>query len=237
MPRVLLPSSAKAFAPRAQPYIVLKREYCHWLANVLKKARPGYDFTYREFSTEQATLLSMLLACDTAVWTICEVDLIQTFYQVSQEKRMPQAILAEARYIQAYIVHIDTISRGEMSLKLTFSTIESLINLYEKYVSCHTSSSISDAPQNVTTFHKQDPEQAFIQKVNEFVIGTDLSALESLESNGTGALIGNQATAAREAIDRLFLSVMAPQQKSSLSPTRNIRVDCSNSHFSASPGA
>ena len=215
-PRLLLPSSAMAFASRAQPYIVLKREYCHWLAKILKQARPGYDIICCEYSTEQATLLSILLAPDTALWTICEMDLVHASHKASEEEGMSQASLAEARYIQAHVVHIDTISRVEMSFKLTSNTIENLINLYDKNISCHTSSSISNGPQKVTTFHNKDPKQAFVQKVNEFVFCTHVTALKSLGGDGTGTLIGRQAMAARQAINHLLVSDIAPQQEGSL---------------------
>jgi hypothetical protein len=103
-----------------------------------------------------------------------------------------------------------------MSFKLTSDTIENLINLYDKNISCHTSSSICNGPQKVTIFHSQDPKQSFVQEVDEFVFCTHVTVLKSLEGDGTGTLIGTQAMAAREAINRLLVSDIAPQQEGRL---------------------
>ncbi|KAJ5642843.1 hypothetical protein N7490_006843 [Penicillium lividum] len=75
--RPFLPSSAKAFAPRDKPYIVLNPKYSDSLAKVLRQAKPeNYTMRKRKDSSRQATLLSILLAPDTAIWTICETDLL-----------------------------------------------------------------------------------------------------------------------------------------------------------------
>ncbi|KAJ5655108.1 hypothetical protein N7490_002111 [Penicillium lividum] len=213
--RPFLPSSAKAFAPRDKPYIVLNPKYSDSLAKVLRQAKPeNYTMRKRKDSSRQATLLSILLAPDTAIWTICETDLLQVLYKARHEYGPSQA--SETRYIQAHVVHVDTISRNEMSFKLTSETIQSLIEFYDINISCHLSSSISNEPQKSTAPHHKDPKQAFVQKINGFVFCTPVSALESLKSDGTGTLLGRQAMAAREAIERLLVSVIATQQEGSL---------------------
>ncbi|KAJ5752746.1 hypothetical protein N7520_009663 [Penicillium odoratum] len=215
--RPFLPSSAKAFAPRDKPYIVLNPKYSDSLAKVLRQAKPeDYTMRKRKDSSRQATLLSILLAPDTAIWTICETDLFQVLYQAGQEYGPSQASLTETRYIQAHVVHVDTISRNEMSFKLTSETIQSLIEFYDINISCHLSSSISNEPQKSTAPYHKDPKQAFVRKINGFVFCTPVSAFESLKSDGTGTLLGRQAMAAREAIERLLVSVIATQQEGSL---------------------
>lgn len=59
--------------------------------------------------------------------------------------------------------------------------------------------------------------QAFIRKVNDFVVCNPVSPLKSLEFDGTGTLIGIHANTVRKGIDSLLVSVMARQQQGSLS--------------------
>ena len=204
MPQHFLPSSAKAFAPRDKPYIVLNPNYSESLATILKKAKlKDYKIRRRKDSSRQATLLSILLAFDTAIWKICETDLLRGLYDVRQANGPPPASLPKSCDIQAHVIHVDTISRNEISFKLTSETIQALIEFYDKNISCRLNSSIFKGSQKLTAPHHKDPKQAFVQKINEFVFCTSVSALESLKSDGTGFLIGRQAIAAREAIDNL----------------------------------
>ncbi|KAJ5654934.1 hypothetical protein N7490_001937 [Penicillium lividum] len=160
--RPFLPSSAKAFAPRDKPYIVLNPKYSDSLAKVLRQAKPdNYTMRKRKDSSRQAT------AEYTTSTRHCYMD-------------------------------------------------NFLIEFYDINISCHLSSSISNEPQKSTAPHHKDPKQAFVQKINGFVFCTPVSALESLKSDGTGTLLGRQAMAAREAIERLLVSVIATQQEGSL---------------------
>lgn len=256
MPQLFLPSSAKAFAPRDKPHIVLNPKYSESLAKVLQKAKPkNYQIRRRKDSSRQAALLSILLAFDTAIWIICETDLWRGLYDVRQANGPPPASLPKSCDIQAHVIHVDMISRNEMSFKLTSETIQALIEFYDKNILCPLNSSISNGSQKITAPHHKDPKQEFVQKLNEFVFCTSVSALESLRSDGTGFLIGRQAMAAREAIDNVLVSVMHPQQEcglwqqgrsiwyqdssllqGSLLPTQERgRIDWSNSHSSFKP--
>lgn len=53
---------------------------------------------------------------------------------------------------------------------------------------------------------QQRSKAGISSKVNEFTFCTHVSALKSLGKDGTGTLIGRQAMAAREAINRLLVS-------------------------------
>lgn len=256
MPQHFLPSSAKAFAPRDKPYIVLNPNYSESLATILKKAKPkDYKIRRRKDSSRQATLLSILLASETAIWKICETDFFQGLWDARKAIGLPPASLPKSRDIQAHVIHIDTISRNEMSFKLTSETIQALIEFYDKNISCRLNSSIFKGSQKLTASHHKDPKKAFVQRINEFVFCTSVSALESLRSDGTGFLIGRQAMAAREAIENVLVSVMHPQQEcglwqqgrsiwyqdsslsqGSLLPTQERgRINWSNSHYSFKP--
>ncbi|KAJ5654834.1 hypothetical protein N7490_001837 [Penicillium lividum] len=249
MPRPLLPSSAKAFAPRAQPYIVLKPKYSEWLAKVIKQAKSAnHNIRRRKNSSGQVILLSIILAPDTAIWTLYVTDLFQAYYKARQVDVTSHTSPAETRYIQAHVVHVDTISRDEIGFKLTPDTIEGLIKFYDNHISCHMSSSIGNGPQKVMAPHHKDSKEGFVQRVNEFVFCTHVSALNSLQSDGTGTLIGIHAIAAREAINSLLVSGIASQQEdglwqqegrfsqASLLPTQERgQIDSFNSHSSFDP--
>jgi hypothetical protein len=123
---------------------------------------------------------------------------------------MQQAVHSGIRSIQAHVVHIDMISRNEMGFKLTPETVQGLVDFYDN-IPYHVRSASSNGSRN------NDPRRAFVQKVTDLVFCTSISALESLKKDGTGVLFGHQRMTARQAVDRLLISEIAPQPQGSLS--------------------
>lgn len=235
MSRVILPASAKGIVHREKPLIVLQPVFCEWLAGIIATARPANcSIRRRKNSSGQVILLSMILAPDTAIWTLCVTDLFQAFYRARKDVWMQQAIHSEIRFIQAHVVHIDMISRNEMGFKLTPETVRGLIEFYDN-IPHHLRSSNSNGS------HDSDSKWTFVQKVTDFVLCTPISALESLRQDGTGVLFGHEEMAARQAVDLLLTSEIAPQPEGSLSQCCQLstqergQINVFNRHFILEP--
>ncbi|KAJ5654941.1 hypothetical protein N7490_001944 [Penicillium lividum] len=211
MSRTILSASVKGFVHRDKPLIVLKPEFSEWLAKIIAIAKPAKcRIRRRRDSSGEAILLNMILAPDTAIWTLCVTDLFQAFYRARKDVGMQQATHSEIRFIQARVVHIDMTSRNEMGFKLTPETIRGLIDFYDN-IPYHLRSSSSNRS------HNNDPKRAFVQKVTDFVFCTSISALQSLTKDGSGVLFGHEEMTARQAVDLLLISEIAPQPQGSLS--------------------
>ena len=100
MSRTILPASVKGFVDRDKPLIVLKPGFSEWLAKIIAIAKPAKcRIRRRRDSSGQVILLNMILAPDTAIWTLCVTDLFQAFYRARKEVWMQQAIHSEIRFI------------------------------------------------------------------------------------------------------------------------------------------
>ncbi|KAJ6105251.1 hypothetical protein N7523_010061 [Penicillium sp. IBT 18751x] len=118
--------------------------------------------------------------------------------------------------IQAYVVHVDMISRHEMCFKLTLGTIQNLIKFYDEVFIHQIKASMTNCRRKVKEARSKGLRQDFVKAVNDFVFSTDVSALGSLASDGAGILYGDPVDTVRKAIDRLFVPIEPPSRKNSL---------------------
>ncbi|KAJ6115481.1 hypothetical protein N7486_001259 [Penicillium sp. IBT 16267x] len=115
--------------------------------------------------------------------------------------------------IEAHVVHVDMISQNGMGFKLTEHTIQALIACYDNVRSHRIIACISTCPPKKKAAQLQGLQQKFVKAVNSFVFCTHVSALESLASDGSGILRGDEEKATREAVDRLLVSIIPPSQE------------------------
>lgn len=108
------------------------------------------------------------------------------------------------------------ISRREMSFKLTPGTIQALTKFYDDVFSHQITATIYTCPRKVKVARAKVLRQDFVKAVNDFVFLTHVSALVSLGKNGSGSLGGNPASISREAIHRLFVSIVPPPREVNL---------------------
>lgn len=111
-------------------------------------------------------------------------------------------------HMEAYVVHVDMISRNEVVFKLTPETIESLVDFHKEVYSV-------DAAANTYNWSGKHAElkklqEEFVQAANKFVYRTSAQALEGLEEDGAGELLSGRSEEAKAAIAKLFVPLTAP---------------------------
>jgi len=131
-------------------------------------------------------------------------------------------------HLEAYIVHVDMVLRNEVAYKLTPDTIETLIE-YHKDIHCVNAKAHtydwSEKEQQCKKLHED-----FIQAINKFVFRAHVSALEGLEEDGAGELLGGKSDEVKKAINNLFKPLLPP-------PPRIIDVVRQPPLLPSSPGA
>ncbi|OQE46216.1 hypothetical protein PENCOP_c001G03373 [Penicillium coprophilum] len=209
MPTVLLPSSAAAFAPRSSPNVVLNTKVEPWLTAALKRVnrvkRPLNNVT------QHTRCLTETLSSTNAIWTLCSM----MFTKVPQaELEKNENMLWESLqnhqmiHMEAYVVHVDMVSRNEVAFKLTPETIEALVDFHKDVYSV-------DAAANTYNWSGKHGElkrlqEEFVQAANKFVYRTNAQALEGLEEDGAGELLSGRSEEAKAAIGKLFVPLVAP---------------------------
>lgn len=133
MPTMLLPASAAAFAPRSAPNVVLNTKVEPWLTATLKRInrikRPLNSVP------QHTRCLTETLSSSNAIWTLCSIMLPKA---PNAELRKDSNPLVEALFnfqllhMEAYVVHVDMVSRNEVAFKLTPETIESLVEHHKE---------------------------------------------------------------------------------------------------------
>ncbi|RAL00960.1 uncharacterized protein BO80DRAFT_455478 [Aspergillus ibericus CBS 121593] len=209
MPTVLLPSSAAAFAPRSSPNVVLNARIEPWLTATLKRVnrvkRPLNNVT------QHTRCLTETLSSPNAIWTLCSMMFPKA---PDAELRKDDNPLVEAVFnyqmihIEAYVVHVDMVSQNEVAFKLTPETIEALVDYHKDIYSLDTAASTWDWPDKDSQLKKLQEE--FVQAVNKFVYRTNALALEGLEEDGAGELLGGRSDEAKAAITSLFVPLLPP---------------------------
>ncbi|OOF97420.1 hypothetical protein ASPCADRAFT_206249 [Aspergillus carbonarius ITEM 5010] len=209
MPTVLLPSSAAAFAPRSSPNVVLNARIEPWLTATLKRVnrvkRPLNNVT------QHTRCLTETLSSPNAIWTLCSMMFTKA---PDAELRKDDNPLVEAVFnyqmihIEAYVVHVDMVSQNEVAFKLTPETIEALVDYHKGIYSIDTAASTWDWPDKDSQLKKLQEE--FVQAVNKFVYRTGALALEGLEEDGAGELLGGRSDDAKAAITSLFVPLLPP---------------------------
>ncbi|PWY95800.1 hypothetical protein BO94DRAFT_455226 [Aspergillus sclerotioniger CBS 115572] len=209
MPTVLLPSSAAAFAPRSSPNVVLNARIEPWLTATLKRVnrvkRPLNNVT------QHTRCLTETLSSPNAIWTLCSMMFPKA---PDAELRKDDNPLVEALFnyqmihMEAYVVHVDMVSQNEVAFKLTPETIEALVDYHKDIYSIDTAASTWDWPDKDSQLKKLQEE--FVQAVNKFVYRTSALALEGLEEDGAGELLGGRSDDAKAAITSLFVPLLPP---------------------------
>ncbi|OJJ47638.1 hypothetical protein ASPZODRAFT_64350 [Penicilliopsis zonata CBS 506.65] len=209
MPSVLLPSSAAAFAPRASPNVVLSRKVEPWLTATLKRVnrvkRPLNNVT------QHTRCLTETLSGTKAIWTLCSIMFPKA---PDADLRRDDNPLVEALFnyqmihVQAYVVHVDMVSRNEVAFKLTPETIEALVDFHKDIYSVDAIASTWDWPEKDSQMKKLQEE--FVQAANRFIYRTSAQALEGLEDDGAGELLEARSDEAKAMILSLFVPLLPP---------------------------
>ena len=187
MPQALLPSSAAAFAPRKPPIVVLDVNVPQWLTVTLQRVSP--DRRPLNNPKHQTDYLTKILSPESATWELCSM--------------MLEGLL-EMIHIQAYVVHVDMVSRKEVAFKLTKETISALAGFHEEFQSVNP----WNWPGKQAQMDKLQEE--FVKAANKFVYRTNAEALEGLEEDGSGELLCDNSADAKAAISRLFVPLEPP---------------------------
>ena len=111
-------------------------------------------------------------------------------------------------HIEAYVVHVDMVSRNEVAFKLTPETIESLVDFHKDVYSVDAASNTWDWSGKQAQLKKLQEE--FVQAANKFVYRANAEALEGLEEDGAGELLCGLSEDAKAAINNLFVSLLPP---------------------------
>lgn len=209
MPTVLLPSSAAAFAPRSSPNVVLNTKVVPWLTATLKRVnrvkRPLNNVT------QHTRCLTETLSSPNAIWTLCSMMFTKA---PESELRKDDNPLVEGLFnfqmihIDAYVVHVDMVSRNEVAFKLTPETIEALVDFHKDVYSVDAAAHTWDWSGKQAQLKKLQEE--FVQAANRFVYRTNAEALEGLEEDGAGELLCGRSEEAKAAIENLFVPLLPP---------------------------
>ncbi|KAK4163457.1 hypothetical protein QBC43DRAFT_65203 [Cladorrhinum sp. PSN259] len=230
MPPQLLPASAAAFAPRASSVnVVLGSKVEPWLTQTLKRInrvkRPLNSIPQHQ------RCLTETLSSPNAIWTLTSMMLPKA---PEAELRKDSNPLIEAIFnyqlihLEAYIVHVDMVLRNEVAYKLTPDTIETLIEYHKDIHSVNSKAHTYDWSEKEQQCKKLHED--FIQAINKFVFRTHVSALEGLEEDGAGELLGGKSDEVKKAINNLFKPLLPP-------PPRIIDVVRQPPLLPSSPGA
>ncbi|AEO57767.1 hypothetical protein MYCTH_2304338 [Thermothelomyces thermophilus ATCC 42464] len=213
MPPQLLPASAAAFAPRASSVnVVLGSKVEPWLTQTLKRInkikRPLNSVPQHQ------RCLTETLSSPNAIWTLASLQLPKA--PQAELKKDPNPLIEaifnyQDLHLEAYIVHVDMVLRNEVAYKLTPETIDSLIE-YHKDVYC------VDAKANTYDWSEKEQQckklhEEFVQAVNKFVYRTHASALEGLEEDGAGELLGGRSEEVKNIILGLLKPLLPPPPK------------------------
>ncbi|EAW08166.1 uncharacterized protein ACLA_028920 [Aspergillus clavatus NRRL 1] len=209
MPTVLLPSSAAAFAPRSSPNVVLNAKVEPWLTATLKRVnrvkRPLNNVT------QHTRCLTETLSSPNAIWTLCSLMFPKA---PDSELRKDENPLVEAIFnhqmihIEAYVVHVDMVSQNEVAFKLTPETIEALVEFHQDIYSVDVAANTWEWSDKGHQLKRLQEE--FVQAANKFVYRTNVQALEGLEEDGAGELLGGRSDEAKAAILNLFVPLSPP---------------------------
>ncbi|OKL60362.1 hypothetical protein UA08_04176 [Talaromyces atroroseus] len=208
MPIALLPASAAAFAPRGNPTVVLSKVE-PWLTATLKRVnrvkRPLNNVA------QHTRCLTETLSSANAIWTLCSLMFPKA---PESELRKDENPFVDAMFnyqmihVEAYVVHVDMVSQNEVAFKLTPETIESLVDFHKEIFSVDSAASTWDWPDKDSQLKKLQEE--FVQSANKFIYRTKVQALEGLEEDGAGELLGGRSEDAKAAILNLFVSLLPP---------------------------
>jgi hypothetical protein len=205
----LLPASAQAYAPRANPTIVLSSKVEQWLTQTLKRTnkikRPLNSVP------QHYRCLTETLSGESAIWTLCSIMLPKKpdAELVKDPNPLVEAMFNyQLVYIEAYVVHVDMVSQHEVAFKLNQDTIDALVEYHKDIYSVDVSASTWSWPEKEVQLRKLQDE--FKEAVNRFVFRTGVRALEGLEEDGAGELLDGRSDDVKTAITALFQPLLPP---------------------------
>lgn len=162
MSRSLLPSSARAFAPRSTTRVLLKTQVSPWLTGILE--RTNQNKISRRDSSRQANCLVNLLSSNSAIWTLCTIYLRSDPNPMPQGKEIPLANSCQMIRIKAYVVYVDMVSKDEISFKLTPDTIDALVSFHQNFFLVNANAILSSWPERKIQLRKLQEDFARVAK-------------------------------------------------------------------------
>ncbi|KAL6230745.1 hypothetical protein BDW75DRAFT_248408 [Aspergillus navahoensis] len=210
MPTILLPSSAAAFAPRSSPSVVLNSRIESWLTATLKRV---YQAKQRPLNNmaQHTRCLTEILSSTSAIWNLCSVMFPKAPESELQKDEDPlvEAIFNyQMIHIEAYVVLVDMVYQNEVVFKLMPETIEALVEYHKEIYLADTAANTWDWAEKDNQLKKLQEE--FVQAANKFVYHTSARALEGLEADGAGELLGGRSEDAKSTISALFKPLLPP---------------------------
>ncbi|KAG6109842.1 hypothetical protein E4U31_006410 [Claviceps sp. LM219 group G6] len=207
MPVRILPASAAAFAPRASFVTVVMDRVHPWLTRVLRRI----SSTRRALNnvSQHQKYLSETLSSASAIWSLASL-MLPGRVEVDSPTELPGSIFSSHQilHVEAYVVHVDMIHRHEVAFKLTGDSIDALVR-YHHDIHCANAKAntyeLSGKEQQCTELHKD-----FIQAINKFVFQTQVRALEGLEEDGSGELLGGRSEEVKNHLTGLMKPLLPP---------------------------
>lgn len=209
MPALLLPDTALPFQPRSSPNIVLNSKVDAWLTLTLKRIN-RIKRPLNSVPQHKRCLLETL-SLPTSLWHLCTLFVLRS---PSSHINAHENPLTDSfnRYtplhIKAYVVHVDLVLSDEVAFKLTKDCIQELTEYHEHTFLPDQSDSLYDWNEKST--HVKKLHEKFVQAVNKFVFRTPAIALEGLEEDGAGELLGGTSQDVKTAIEALFCPLLPP---------------------------
>lgn len=149
----------------------------------------------------QCTLcLKEILSQDKANWTLCSIMLPQG--------NVTDISVFQIIHIEAYVVHVDMVSRNEVAFKLCQHTIESLVDFHKEVF-------LVDAAENTKGLWAKEAQlrrlqEEFVEAANKFVFWTKSEVLLDLEQDGSGELLVDMSEKAKKEVIDLFKPLTPP---------------------------
>lgn len=200
MPTVLLPSSAAPFAPRCSPPVVLSSTIEPWLTATLRRVCKAKGPLKN--ITQHTKCLQRILSRPSAIWTLCSM-----LFPMA-----PQALDVGLQYqtihIEAYVVYVDMAYANAVAFKLTPETINTLVKLHrDVYSVC---AWLNTWQWSEKENQMRQLQEQFNQDVNRFIFYTDALALEGIDEDGAGELLGGRSDVAKAKVKSLFIPLQPP---------------------------
>ncbi|KAF3012092.1 hypothetical protein E8E15_003217 [Penicillium rubens] len=207
MPAAILPSSAAAHTPQVPPIVVLK-DNVPWLKQTFERVKQaGRPLNNLK---QQTSYLIDILTPKSAIWALCSVMLENTLGLIHIESCC--SVMSKRRlwmiHIEAYVVYVDMVSESEVAFKLTEETINGIMKFYKEFQMLDAATYRLKWPQKQAELDKLHDE--FSEAINRFVYRTDAKALEGLEKDGSGELLGGCSVDVKAAILNLFVPLTPP---------------------------
>ncbi|KAH1294041.1 hypothetical protein KXV81_006514 [Aspergillus fumigatus] len=124
----------------------------------------------------------------------------------------PQALDVGLQYqtihIEAYVVYVDMAYANAVAFKLTPETINTLVKLHrDVYSVC---AWLNTWQWSEKENQMRQLQEQFNQDVNRFIFYTDALALEGIDEDGAGELLGGRSDVAKAKVKSLFIPLQPP---------------------------